>query len=90
MQCCYGHFYGRYRTYFGSSLHFAVTEMGREDGKVNLEGYSKVKPYADNGSLFGTTNHEATYPVMPTNGVKIPFCEIEQMRLWIENGAQNN
>lgn len=63
---------------------------GRQDGNVNLEGYNNVKPYADNGSLYGTTNHEANYPVMPTNGIKIPFCEIEKMRIWVENGAPND
>ena len=62
----------------------------RQDGNVNLEGYSNVKPYVDNGSLFGTTNHEVGYSVMPTNGIKIPSCEIEKMRIWIENGALDN
>ncbi len=63
---------------------------GREDGGVNLEGYNNVKPYVDDNSLYGTTNHEAGFSVMPTSGVKIPFCEIEKMRLWIEAGALNN
>jgi len=63
---------------------------GREDGNVNLEGYNNVKPYVNDGSLYGTTNHEANYPVMPTSGVKIPFCDIEKMRLWIEAGALDN
>lgn len=63
---------------------------GRADGGVNLEGYNNVKIYTENGSLYGTTNHESGWPVMPTDGIKIPFCEIEKMRLWIENGALNN
>ena len=63
---------------------------GREDGNVNLEGYNNVKPYVDNGSLYGTTNHEPGHNAMPTSGVKIPFCDIEKMRLWIEAGALNN
>lgn len=63
---------------------------GREDGAVNLEGFSNVKPYADAGSLYGTANHAVGYPVMPTDGVKIPFCEIEKMRIWIANGALND
>ena len=62
----------------------------RQDGNVNLEGYNQVKRYVEDGSLWGTTNHVAGYSIMPTNGVKIPFCEIEKMRLWIENGAQND
>lgn len=63
---------------------------GREDGNVNLEGFQQVKPYADNGSLYGTTNHDAGYPVMPTDGFKIPACEIEQIRVWVEMGAPND
>lgn len=62
----------------------------RQDGNVNLEGYQQLKPYLDNGALFGTTNHEAGWAVMPTSGVKIPACEIEKLRLWIEKGALNN
>jgi hypothetical protein len=63
---------------------------GRKDGNVNLEGYNNVKNYANDGSLFGTTNHEAGYTAMPDNGVKIPACEIEILRLWISEGAMNN
>jgi len=62
----------------------------RQDGGVNVEGYNNAKVYVDNGSLFGTTNHDPGFKVMPTSGVKIPFCEIEKMRLWIEAGAENN
>ncbi|MCG8327627.1 MAG: hypothetical protein MI974_08075 [Chitinophagales bacterium] len=63
---------------------------GREDGNVNLEGYANAKVYADNGSLYGSANHEPGYSVMPTSGVKIPFCQLEQIRLWIADGAPNN
>lgn len=62
----------------------------RQDGNVNLEGYQHTKVYADNGALYGSTNHESGYAAMPTSGNKIPFCEIEKMRIWIENGAANN
>ena len=63
---------------------------GRQDGNVNLEGFNNVKPYVSDGSLFGTTNHEPGWAVMPTNGIKIPSCEIEKMRMWIAEGALNN
>lgn len=62
----------------------------RQDGNVNLEGYEQLKPYLANGALFGTTNHETGWAVMPTSGAKIPACEIEKLRLWIEKGALNN
>ena len=63
---------------------------GREDGNVNLQGYNKVKNYADNGSLYGSTNHDPAYAPMPTSAVKIPVCEIELIRMWVDNGALNN
>lgn len=62
----------------------------RQDGNVNLEGYNNIKTYADNGELYGTTNHDPGYKVMPTSGIKIPFCEIEKLRLWIEAGSLDN
>lgn len=62
----------------------------RQDGNVNVEGYVNAKIYADNGSLYGTANHETGYSVMPTSGVKIPFCDLEKLRMWIENGALND
>lgn len=62
----------------------------RQDGNVNLEGYEQVQIYANNGSLYGTSNHETGYPVMPTSGVKIPACELEKIRIWIDLGSLNN
>ena len=62
----------------------------RQDGNVNLQGYTNAKQYADDGSLFGTTNHESGYSIMPTNGIKIPACQIEALRLWIDSGAPND
>jgi len=69
---------------------FRCHRNGRTDGNVNLEGYNNVKTYADDGSLLGTTDHQAGFPIMPTSGIKIPACEIEVMRVWINEGALNN
>lgn len=62
----------------------------RQDGNVNLEGYSRVKPYIDEGSFLGSIEHTGGFAVMPPNGAKIPFCEIEEVKFWINNGALNN
>ncbi|MCB0643522.1 MAG: hypothetical protein KDC44_17870 [Phaeodactylibacter sp.] len=62
----------------------------RQDGNVNLEGYQNVKPYVENGKLYGTMNHDAGFLIMPTSGVKVSFCELEKVRLWIANGALND
>lgn len=62
----------------------------RQDGNVNLEGYAKVKPYIDDGSFLGSIEHTGGFAIMPPDGGKIPFCEIEEVRFWINNGALNN
>lgn len=55
-------------------------------GGVNLEGFNKVKQYADNGSLYGSSNHDVGYAPMPP-GVKISRCELEKLKLWVDAGA---
>lgn len=62
----------------------------RQDGNVNLEGYAKVKPYVDDGSFLGSIEHTGGFKVMPPDGVRIPFCEIEEVKFWINNGALDN
>ena len=62
----------------------------RQDGNVNLEGYANVLTYVNDGSLLGSTNHDPGFSIMPPSGLKIPSCEIEAMRLWIDSGAPNN
>lgn len=63
---------------------------GRTDGNVNLEGYDEVSPYVNDGSLLGSTKHEAGFFVMPPSGGLIPACDIQKLTAWIEAGAPNN
>lgn len=62
----------------------------RQDGNVNLEGYTNAKIYAEDGSLLGSVNHDAGFFPMPSNGGKLPACEIEVIRLWVTDGYLNN
>jgi hypothetical protein len=59
-------------------------------GNVNLSNYAGVQLQALNGRLSGAVNHEAGYSAMPKGGSKLPPCEIDELRIWIENGALNN
>lgn len=61
-----------------------------QQGNINLEGYDNVKKYVDDGSLLGSIEHTGGFSVMPPSGVKIPKCDIEKVRLWINEGALNN
>lgn len=63
---------------------------GREDGNVNLEGYNRVLPYAQNGQLLGTMDHATGYSIMPPSGPKVSFCDIEKVKLWLDAGALDN
>lgn len=59
-------------------------------GGVDLSGYTGVKAAADNGSLFGAVNHDPGFSNMPQGGDKLPQCEIDQIRIWIADGAPQN
>ncbi|MCF8239002.1 MAG: hypothetical protein K9I85_12640 [Saprospiraceae bacterium] len=59
-------------------------------GDIDLSSWSKVKPYADNGSLAGSVRHASGYSAMPQNGSKLPECSIRQIEKWVADGAPNN
>jgi hypothetical protein len=59
-------------------------------GNVNLSNYSGVLVVAANGKLFGAINHNAGYAAMPQGGNKLPQCEIDEIRIWVNAGAPNN
>ncbi len=58
-------------------------------GGVKITNYSEVKSITDNGSLLGTINDKAGYPIMPPAG-KLPDCDIQQLEQWVNDGAANN
>ncbi len=60
------------------------------EGDIDLSTWSKVKPYADNGTLAGSVRHASGYSAMPKNGNKLPECAIRQIEKWVADGAQNN
>ena len=59
-------------------------------GGVNLENHMDVFTVAMSGQLINVIDHSAGYPAMPPSGGKIPQCEIDQIQIWINNGALNN
>jgi len=58
-------------------------------GGVNLNGYSNVKIYADNGKLYGSVAQLPGYKAMP-QGSKLSDCNIRIIQKWIQAGALNN
>lgn len=59
-------------------------------GGVILEGYDQVKIYATNGRLFGAISHSPGFSPMPKGGTKLPACDIEKIKVWIDAGAPEN
>lgn len=59
-------------------------------GGIDLSTYAKVKPFADNGRLFGSINHSTGYAPMPKNGAQLSSCQITQVKKWIAAGALND
>ena len=59
-------------------------------GGISIEGYDKLKPFADNGALVGVIRHQDGYSPMPQNQGPLPECDIQKIEAWIADGAQNN
>jgi hypothetical protein len=61
-------------------------------GGVDLTTHGGVQTVALNGRLMGSLDHLAGYSPMPqnVNNVKLPDCELEQIRHWVNQGAPNN
>lgn len=63
---------------------------GNPSGGLNFSTHGGIQPVALDGTLFGSVNHESGFSPMPQGGSKLPDCEIETIRIWIEDGAPNN
>ncbi len=65
-------------------------DNSRAFGGVRLEGYSNVLNYVNNGKLIGVIKHEDGFSTMPQDASKLQDCLIEQLEIWINDGAQDN
>lgn len=59
-------------------------------GGIYLSTYAATKVSALNGKLYGSINWSVGFSPMPKNSVKMPSCEIVQVKNWITSGALNN
>jgi hypothetical protein len=59
-------------------------------GNIMLNSYAGAQTVALNGKLFGSVNHDAGFYAMPKNSNKLPQCKIDEIRIWVNNGAPNN
>lgn len=63
---------------------------GFASGGVDLATYSELARWANNGKLLSSVNHDGNASPMPKGSPKLDNCKIQQIQLWIEQGAQNN
>lgn len=69
----------------GGSCHDAVSPAG----SLDLTGYADAFSSANDGSLAGGILHQTDYTAMPP-GQWLSQCEIDQVLIWIQDGAPNN
>jgi mono/diheme cytochrome c family protein len=69
---------------------YACHGSGNTLGNVNLDGYTNLRAYADNGKLVGVIAHENGFTPMPQGGNKLDECDISVVKKWISDGTQNN
>ena len=65
-------------------------QASNPSGNVLLDTYEGVKTAANNGSLYGSINHDDGYTAMPLGGGKLSNCSIAQVKSWIVNGSLDN
>lgn len=69
-----------------NSCHSAASNSG----SVNIEGYTNLKIWVDNGLLLGSIKHDGTASQMPKAAAKMNQCDIDKVEAWIIQGAQDN
>lgn len=59
-------------------------------GGVDLDSYSELKSYVDNGLLLGVINHDPGFSTMPRNSPKLSQDVIDLITNWVNDGAPEN
>lgn len=59
-------------------------------GGITLTNHAEIQAYALTGALEGVVNHESGYVAMPYNQPQLPSCQLDQIRIWVEEGALDN
>lgn len=59
-------------------------------GNIDLSTYAGIKSAGASGKLYGSVNWSNGISAMPKGGVKMPDCEIKQIKKWIDAGMLNN
>lgn len=73
-------------------LCHSTANSGTLGAGIDLEGYTNLKVYIDNGKFLSSIIHDGNASPMPKtpNNQKLPECAINQITAWINAGAPNN
>lgn len=63
---------------------------GFSSGGVDLDTYNELARWANNGKLLSSIVHDGNASAMPKGSPKLDDCKIQQIKLWIEQGAKND
>lgn len=69
--------------------HGASVANGLGSG-INLETYSELTKWVNNGQLEGAINHSPGFMPMPQGASKLDDCSINKITAWINRGALND
>jgi uncharacterized membrane protein len=59
-------------------------------GGIDLSTHAGVSAVALSGQLYGSINWQTGFSSMPQGGSKLPQCEIDKIKSWVDAGAPNN
>ncbi|UYZ62134.1 hypothetical protein [Hymenobacter weizhouensis] len=68
------------------SCHDAV----QQTAGVNLDDFTVLKRYVDNGIFLGNIKHLPGYKPMPKGAAKLSDCDIALLQKWVDAGAPKN
>jgi len=57
---------------------------------ILLTNYNEISVRVSSGELFGAISHQIGYAPMPNGQPKLNQCLIDQIEIWINNGAKND
>lgn len=63
---------------------------GSPSGGIRLDSYERIKEQVDNGQLWGAAARLSGYSPMPPAGTGLSACELRQLEIWIQAGAEND
>jgi hypothetical protein len=57
---------------------------------IITSNHNDLMAIVNDGSFWGSINHQSGYSPMPKNGSKLSGCNLLKIRKWLDDGALNN